>query len=90
MRRIGLIVALLALGACAKPPLHSTQSNNREIKIDELFTHRGVTVYRFTDGGRNVYFTSRGDATALHSESCGKGCVNEVIVQTLNGAWVGQ
>jgi len=60
-----------------------SSTDNRGIPVAELFTHKGVTVYRFHDAGRWVYFTSKAsDVTATHTESCGKGCVRAVSVET--------
>lgn len=60
-----------------------SSTDNRGIPVAELFTHRGVTVFRFYDAGRWVYFTSRAtDVTASHLEYCGKGCTRPVIVET--------
>lgn len=30
-----------------------------EIKVEKLFVVDGITVYRFYDGGRTVYFTNK-------------------------------
>lgn len=40
-----------------------------EIKVEKLFVVDGITVYRFYDGGRVVYFTNKkGVVNALHNE----------------------
>ena len=40
-----------------------------DIKVEKLFVVDGITVYRFYDGGRVVYFTNKkGEAKALHGE----------------------
>jgi len=50
--------------------METVQSDNADVKIERLFTHDGVTVYRFFDG-RFVYFTV--PATLVQSEiQCGK------------------
>lgn len=60
-----------------------SSTDNQGIQVAELFTHNGVTVFRFYDAGRWVYFTSKAsDVTATHTEHCGKGCVRSVTVET--------
>lgn len=46
-----------------------TSDSINEIKVERLFVVDGITVYRFYDGGRVVYFTNKkGVAKALHDE----------------------
>lgn len=40
-----------------------------DIKVEKLFVVDGITVYRFYDGGRVVYFTNKkGEVKAYHDE----------------------
>ncbi|WLW63637.1 hypothetical protein RA224_09500 [Achromobacter aegrifaciens] len=83
MRSLVMIMAALALVGCSKDPVSVSGTDNREIQVDELFTHRGVTIYRFSDGNRRVYFSSiAGDVTAKHTENCGKDCFRTVTVES--------
>jgi hypothetical protein len=46
-----------------------TSDSINEIKVEKLFVVDGITVYRFYDGGRVVYFTNKKGVTkALHEE----------------------
>lgn len=46
-----------------------TSDSINEIKVEKLFVVDGITVYRFYDYGRAVYFTNKkGVAKAIHSE----------------------
>lgn len=46
-----------------------TSDSINEIKVERLFVVDGITVYRFYDGGRWVYFTNKkGVAKALYDE----------------------
>ena len=46
-----------------------TSDSSNEIKVEKLFVVDGITVYRFYDGGRVVYFTNKkGVVKALHDE----------------------
>lgn len=84
MKAATLLLCVLMLAGCTKPAISEDGTNNAEIRVSELFTHNGVTVYRFTDGGRFIYFTSRaGDVRYSTTQPCGKGCVNTVNVTTL-------
>ncbi|WP_179215183.1 DUF4884 domain-containing protein [Achromobacter xylosoxidans] len=83
MRSLVMIMAALALAGCSKDPVSVSGTDNREIQVAELFTHHGVTIYRFDDGSRRVYFSSNaGDVTAQHTENCGKGGIRTVTVET--------
>ncbi|WP_046806880.1 DUF4884 domain-containing protein [Achromobacter sp. LC458] len=73
-----------ALTGCSKDPVSVSSTDNQGIQVAELFTHKGVTVFRFYDAGRWVYFTSKAtDVTASHVEYCGKGCSRSVTVETM-------
>lgn len=46
-----------------------TSDSINEIKVEKLFVVDGITVYRFYDGGRVVYFTNKnGEVKARHDE----------------------
>lgn len=46
-----------------------TSDSINEIKVEKLFDVDGITVYRFYDGDRVVYFTNKkGVAKAIHDE----------------------
>ena len=83
--KLSAIAAVVLLTACSKDPVLTTTTNNQQVKIDELFTHKGLTVYRFYDHGKPVYFTKRGDVSASYTEYCGKACVRDVVTVTLSG-----
>lgn len=84
--RVAFLLALV-LGGCSKTPVSVSDTDNQEIQVAELFTHKGVTVFRFNDAGRWVYFTSKAtDVTSSHVEYCGKGCTRTETVET-RGEW---
>lgn len=67
-----LAVAVLLLAGCDKDPEAVTQVGS-DFKVGRLFTTEGCTVYRFYDGGRNVYFTnSTGSTSSSYSSGAGK------------------
>lgn len=46
-----------------------TSDSVNDIKVEKLFVVDGITVYRFYDSGRVVYFTNKkGVVNALHDE----------------------
>lgn len=46
-----------------------TSDSINEIKVEKLFVVDGITVYRFYDGNRVVYFTNKkGVVNAIHGE----------------------
>ena len=46
-----------------------TSDSINDIKVEKLFVVDGITVYRFYDVGRMVYFTNKkGDVKAIHDE----------------------
>lgn len=76
MKKLLIIIAgsvsVLGLASCtlSRPIATAPTENNRTYKVDYLFEHDGVKVYRFWDYGGYVYFTSRGDGvTAVRSDS---------------------
>ena len=84
MRTLIATLVLLAVTGCYRDPLSTNRTDNQSIKVQELFTHNGVTVYRFQDGLNYVYFTSKaGPINYSKSENCGKGCHRQVPVQTI-------
>jgi len=68
---LALAIAFAVVG-CGKPAETST-SVGRDFVVDKLFTHEGCSVYRFSDGGYNRYYTNCNGSTNW-SESCGNNC----------------
>ena len=67
---IGLVVILIAINFSSTPAEKSAQAS--AFTVDTLFTHDGVTVYRFTDQGRSIYFASRGETSWSEYHSTGR------------------
>lgn len=53
---ISFLAGALLLAACSKAPVSSTQTDNKDITADKMFTTDGCTVYRFSDNGELHYF----------------------------------
>ena len=72
MKKIIIIVlSVLSIVSCSenKGINVPTSDSINEIKVEKLFVVDDITVYRFYDGGRVVYFTNRkGVVNAIHDE----------------------
>jgi len=71
---ITLLVFLLT--SCYKDP-QSVTSEGKGFEVEFLFEKDGVKVYRFYDGGRHHYFTSRGET--MSTQKSGKSNYQETI-----------
>ena len=68
MKKILTIVLLgILLIGCNKDP-QSTSTIGNGFKVEYLFEKDGVRVYRFYDGGRYHYFTTKGETISTQSE----------------------
>lgn len=68
---IFIVLSVLSLVSCSenKGINVPTSDSINEIKVEKLFVVDGITVYRFYDCGRAVYFTNKnGKVKALHNE----------------------
>ena len=86
MKKIIIIsIVLLALTGCgeAQKPEGVKQSSNNGYEVQKLFTVDGITVYKFYDYDKPVYFTDRtGEVQYSHSVRHGK--VTETVkIQTI-------
>lgn len=77
---IPALVSSLLLSSCYHEP-QSTVVTDNEIKIEFLFEHEGIRMYRFNDGHYH-YFTSQG--TTITSQPNGKSSYEEIIVPPID------
>jgi hypothetical protein len=68
---IGLLLISIALVSCYGDGIEKTKTNNDDYEVAYLFEKDGVKVYRFYDGFKYHYFTSRGE-TITTQEDGGK------------------
>ena len=72
MKKIILFVSVIFLLVSCKENKGiniPTSDSINEIKVEKLFVVDGITVYRFYDGGRTVYFTNKnGEVKSIHKE----------------------
>jgi hypothetical protein len=78
-----LIIAALSLTllSCSKEAQSTDKTTNREFDVELLFEHEGVKVYRFTDAGRNIYYTDASGSTQW-TRSNGKNSTTQERVNT--------
>ena len=76
MKKIIIILAICAsLTSCQQyKPAQSTEVQGNGFQVEFLFQQDSVKVYRFVDGGRVHYFTSKGETistfkTGKHSHT---------------------
>lgn len=74
-----LVLIVLFLCGCVKDPLSTKGTGNLNFTVEFLFENEGCRIYRFYDGGRNIYYTNCLGQTKW-SESCGKNCSRQVGV----------
>lgn len=80
-----VLFLFILLVSCAKDAEVSNRSPNGVFRIDTLFTHEGITVYRFSDAGEYIYFASKGDTSWHAIRSAGKTIYTvQKNVQTIN------
>lgn len=67
MKKIFLIaIATLTLSSCYKDAQEMTTVGNG-FEVEFLFEQDGIRVYRFRDGGRAHYFTSKGETMTTYT-----------------------
>jgi hypothetical protein len=77
MKKILLIASVtLTLSSCYKDPQNITTEGNG-FEVEFLFEKDGIRVYRFRDGGKTHYFTSKGET--ITSQPNGKNHYEENI-----------
>jgi hypothetical protein len=62
------LIFLLLLTSCEKDGLITTRTANQNFYVDFLFEIEGVKVWRFSDGGRYHYFTSKGETISSQKQ----------------------
>lgn len=69
MKKILLILLSgIVFTGCVKDP-QSTSVEGNGFHVEYLFEKDGIKVYRFYDGGKYHYFTSKGETMTTHHEN---------------------
>lgn len=73
-----VLIAATMLSGCEKVAPESTSSAGVNVRLDKLFEKDGCAMYRFEDGGRNIYWaTCPGDAHSRWESTNGKGATTQ-------------
>ena len=77
MKKLLLAAAIIAaFTGCYTDP-QSAKIEGNGIKVEFLFEHNGIKMYRFCDGGHMHYFTNRGET--ITTQPAGKNYYEERI-----------
>jgi len=78
MKKLLLAAAAIvaAFTGCLSDPQTTTVEGNG-VKVEFLFEHNGIKMYRFYDGGYYHYFTDRGET--MSEQGTGKNYYEETI-----------
>ena len=76
---LGISLLLLASCTISRPLARTAADNNESYRVQYLFEHDGIKVYRFHDRGNYIYFTNcegntmaiKNDSTATYVQSVG-------------------
>ena len=74
---LALILLLAVLTSCNHDALKKEQTNNTQFEIELIFEKDGIKMYRFMDGGRYHYFTTKGET--ITEQKSGKTVYDENI-----------
>jgi hypothetical protein len=68
-----IMVGAIIFGACSNDPMSKERLGKDDVfEVEYLFEKDGVKVYRFEDGGRYHYFTTKGETISTQQNSSGK------------------
>lgn len=88
MKKIILIVVALIMLVSCEPQYKSeevTPCSNPSYKVEKLFTVDSITVYRFIDNGRYIYFTDcTGNVEYTYRRRTGKTTTTERVQMICN------
>ena len=69
---IPMWLALASLPGCSKDPVGVSATDNRDMRVERMFTHEGCSVYRFYDDGAHYFADCRGSVIQREHRMCGK------------------
>ena len=68
-----ITLGAIVFGACSNDPMSKERLGKDDVfEVEYLFEKDGVKVYRFEDGGRYHYFTTKGETISIQQNSSGK------------------
>lgn len=75
-----ILTLILFLSGCYKKPISVIRTDNQDIDVTLLFSHKGCSVYRFEDAGRAHYYTDCGETISI--KTCGKNCLYDENIRS--------
>lgn len=64
-----MTLGVMIFGACSNDPMSKERLGKDDVfEVEYLFEKDGVKVYRFEDGGRYHYFTTKGETISVQTE----------------------
>ena len=73
-----MTLGVMIFGACSNDPMSKERLGKDDVfEVEYLFEKDGVKVYRFEDGGRYHYFTTKGET--ISTQTAGKTTYSENI-----------
>jgi hypothetical protein len=73
-----ITLGAIVFGACSNDPMSKERLGKDDVfEVEYLFEKDGVKVYRFEDGGRYHYFTTKGET--ISTQTAGKTTYSENI-----------
>jgi hypothetical protein len=73
-----IMMSAILFGACQNEPMSTERLGKGDgVRVEYLFEKDGIKVYRFNDGGRDHYFTTRGET--MSTQTAGKTSYQENI-----------
>ena len=83
MKTMVILLGFSILAGCTKEAVTTNTTNNSEFEVEELFTNKQCTVYRFYDNGDSHYYTDCSEVISRESYLCGKSrCSKSVSIKT--------
>jgi hypothetical protein len=77
MKKLLLVIVITFMFVGCYKEGQSSESLGNGFSVEFLFEKDGIKVYRFSDGGRSHYFTSKGETISIQSN--GKTTTDENI-----------
>ncbi len=79
MKTALVFIAVLLVG-CSVDPKTVGDTDNPQLKVEEMGSYKGCIFYRISDGGRYIHFMRCGaESQTSEMYSCGKGCEDEEV-----------
>lgn len=69
MKKIFLLLVLVAFSGCQADPIRTEASGNPDVKVELIAEFEGIRVYRLNDGGQFVYISDTRNGSRISWET---------------------